>query len=68
MISGLLANLCCETTARSAFVRGFEILFPIDATAAYNREFHFSTFRNLGFGFCPLIRTSELISSVYEDE
>jgi isochorismate hydrolase len=67
IVSGLLANLCCETTARSAFVRGFEVFFPIDATAAYNREFHLSTFRNLGFGFCPLIRTFELISSVYED-
>jgi nicotinamidase-related amidase len=67
IISGLLANLCCETTARSAFVRGFEVFFPVDATAAYNRDFHLSTFRNLGFGFCPLIRTSELISSVYED-
>jgi nicotinamidase-related amidase len=67
IISGLLANLCCETTARSAFVRGFEVFFPIDATAAYNRDFHLSTLRNLGFGFCPLIRTSELISSVYED-
>jgi nicotinamidase-related amidase len=67
IISGLLANLCCETTARSAFVRGFEVFFPVDATAAYNRDFHISTFRNLGFGFCPLMRTSELISFVYED-
>jgi nicotinamidase-related amidase len=67
IICGLLANLCCETTARSAFVRGFEVFFPVDATAAYTRDFHLSTFRNLGFGFCPLIRTSELISSVYED-
>jgi len=66
IISGLLANLCSETTARSAFVRGFEVFFPVDATAAYNREFHLSTFRNLGFGFCPLIRTSELISSIDE--
>jgi len=66
IITGLLANLCCETTARSAFVRGFEVFFPVDATAAYNRDFHLSTFRNLGFGFCPLIRTSELINSVDE--
>jgi nicotinamidase-related amidase len=63
IISGVLANLCCETTARSAFVRGFGVLFPVDATAAYNREFHIGTFRNLGFGFCPVITTSELITS-----
>jgi isochorismate hydrolase len=67
IICGLLANLCCETTARSAFVRGFEVLFPVDATAAYNRDFHMGTFRNLGFGFCPIIKTSELTSSIDED-
>jgi nicotinamidase-related amidase len=66
IISGLLANLCCETTARSAFIRGFEVFFPVDATAAYNRDFHVSTFRNIGFGFCPIIKTSELISSIDE--
>jgi isochorismate hydrolase len=68
IISGVLTNLCCETTARSAFVRGFEVLFPLDATAAYNREFHLSTFRNLGFGFCPIITTAELIHSLHEKE
>ena len=66
IITGLLANLCCETTARSAFVRGFEVFFPVDATAAYNREFHLSTFRNLGFGFCPILKTSDIINSLNE--
>ena len=66
IITGLLANLCCETTARSAFVRGFEVFFPVDATAAYNREFHMSTFRNLGFGFCPILKTADLINSLNE--
>jgi nicotinamidase-related amidase len=63
IITGVLTNLCCETTARSAFVKGFEVLFPLDATAAYNKEFHLSTFRNLGFGFCPIITTADLINS-----
>jgi len=68
IITGVLTNLCCETTARSAFTKGFEVLFPIDATAAYNREFHLSTFRNLGYGFCPIIKTSDLINSLENDE
>ena len=68
IITGVLTNLCCETTARSAFVRGFEVMFPIDATVAYNREFHLGTFRNLGFGFCPILTTSELINSFDERE
>jgi isochorismate hydrolase len=68
IISGVLTNLCCETTARSAFVRGFEVLFPVDATAAYNKEFHISTFRNLGYGFCPILTTSQLIDSLENGE
>lgn len=68
IITGVLTNLCCETTARSAFVRGFEVFFPVDATAAYNKEFHLSTFRNLGFGFCPLMTTTDLINSLQENE
>jgi nicotinamidase-related amidase len=68
IITGLMANLCCETTVRSAFVRGFEVFFPVDATAAYNREFHLSTFKNLGFGFCPILKTSDLIKSLNESK
>jgi isochorismate hydrolase len=51
IITGVMANLCCETTVRSAFGRGFEPFFPIDGTAAYNYDFHLSTFKNLSYGF-----------------
>ena len=64
VICGVMANLCCETTVRSAFVMGFRPLLPLDATAAYNRETHISTFRNLAFGFMPILTTSELIAKI----
>ncbi|MCX7905203.1 MAG: isochorismatase family protein [Elusimicrobiales bacterium] len=50
-ISGFVANLCCETTARSAFVYDFEVWFGIDTTCAYCYEHHVSTIRNLSYGF-----------------
>jgi nicotinamidase-related amidase len=56
-----MTNLCCETTVRSAFVKGFRPVLPIDATAAYNRQFHLATFKNLSFGFTPLMTTIEVI-------
>lgn len=61
VICGVMTNLCCETTARSAFVRGLRPVIPLDATAAYNREFHLASFRNLCFGFMPLLSTQEII-------
>jgi nicotinamidase-related amidase len=63
IISGVLTNLCCETTARSAFVRGYEVFFPVDATAAYNLDLHLSTFKNMAFGFSPVITTEDLIKN-----
>jgi bifunctional isochorismate lyase / aryl carrier protein len=62
VVCGVMSNLCCETTVRTAFVKGFRPVLPLDATAAYNREFHLATFRNLAFGFSPLLTTSEVIT------
>ncbi len=63
VICGVMTNLCCETTARTAFMRGFHPLIPVDATAAYNRDFHLATFRNLCFGFMPLAATADIINN-----
>ncbi|MBI9038032.1 MAG: cysteine hydrolase [Bacteroidales bacterium] len=61
VVCGVMTNLCCETTVRSAFCRGFEVFLPIDATATYNYSFHLATIQNLAFGFSPAILTNELI-------
>jgi len=60
IICGVMTNLCVETTARSAFVRGYRVILPIDATAAYNLEFHKSTCLNLAFGFAHICLTEDL--------
>ena len=51
VICGVMTHLCCETTARSAFNRNFNVFFPIDGTATYNESFHLSTLMNLSHGF-----------------
>ena len=64
IITGVMTNLCCETTARSAFVRGFDVIMPVDATAAYNYEFHLATFLNIAYMFSRPLTTKELIASL----
>lgn len=54
VVTGVVTHLCCETTARSAFVRGFEVTFPVDATVTYSEEHHLATLLNLGHGFAAL--------------
>ena len=60
VITGVMSHLCCETTARSAFVRGFSVFFPIDGTATYNENFHWATLLNLSHGFAVPVLVEEL--------
>jgi isochorismate hydrolase len=68
VITGVMTNICCETTARSAFVRGFEVFFAIDGTATYSEEHHMATLTNLSYGFAIPILLDELfpVLSKYE--
>jgi isochorismate hydrolase len=60
IISGVMTNLCCETTARDAFMRDYRVFFLIDGTATRRSELHLATLKNLGFGFAYLLTCDEL--------
>lgn len=42
-----MTNLCSETTARSAFVRDFDVIFLSDGNATLTPEMHEATLLNL---------------------
>lgn len=63
-ICGVMTHLCCETTARSAFVRGFEVFFTVDGTATYHEEFHRATLINLAHGFAVPVLVDDILTSV----
>jgi len=62
MVTGVMTHLCCESTARDAFMRGFKVIMAIDGTATLNEMLHLSTFRNLSHGFATpaLIREAAM--------
>ena len=60
VIVGVITHLCCETTARSAFVHGYNVFFPIDGTATYNADIHQSTLINLAHGFANITTIEKL--------
>ncbi len=66
VISGVMTHLCCETTARSAFMRGFDVFFLVDGTATYNEDFHRATLRNLSHGFADLVLYDEIVELASE--
>lgn len=61
VVCGVITHLCCETTAREAFVRGFEVFFPVDGTASYNQKFHQASLQNLAHGFAILTTVEQLL-------
>jgi len=64
VITGVMTNLCCETTARSAFVRGFSVFFTIDGTATYSEEFHRATLLNLSYGFATPVLCKDIVKYI----
>ena len=61
MICGVMTHLCCETTARDAFMRGFDVYFVMDATATCNEELHLSSLLTLSHGFAVMVETEEVL-------
>ncbi|MCK4236598.1 MAG: isochorismatase family protein, partial [Candidatus Krumholzibacteria bacterium] len=68
VITGVMTHLCCETTARTAFVRGFAVFFPVDGTATYNEDFHGAALLNLSHGFAVPVLVSDLLAGLGETE
>ena len=66
IITGVMTHLCCETTARSAFVHGYNVFFPLDGTATYNMEFHLATLTNLAHGFANITST-KILKQAFND-
>lgn len=67
IITGVMANLCCETTARSAFIHGFEVFFVIDGTATVSRAMHKATLLNLSYGFAIPVLTQDIIKKLRKE-
>lgn len=66
VITGVATHLCCETTARAAFVRGFEVTIPVDGTATYDSRHHLASLINLAHGFASMVTVEGLLEAMGE--
>jgi bifunctional isochorismate lyase/aryl carrier protein len=62
VFGGVMTHLCCETTARSAFMRGFAAFFTIDGTATYTEAHHRAALLNLAHGFATPVLSTEILA------
>ncbi|XWS68473.1 hypothetical protein CRYUN_Cryun04dG0093400 [Craigia yunnanensis] len=68
IITGVMTNLCCETTARAAFVKGFRVFFSTDATATSDLELHEATLKNMAHGFAYLVDCTRLRQGLFANK
>lgn len=64
VITGIMTNLCCESTARDAYFRDYRVHFPADATGSITEELHIASLLGLALGFARVTKTSILLDEL----
>lgn len=61
VIVGTATNVCCESTARSAFFRDYQVAFPSDANASFDPGMHAAALATIDMFFGRVMTTAELL-------
>jgi biuret amidohydrolase len=64
VITGVMTNMCCESTARDAYFRDYRVFFLADATGSICEEMHLASLLNLAYGFAVVTTADEIIHAV----
>ena len=62
LIAGTLTNICCESTARDAYMRGYKVMFLSDATAAVTDAEQNAALLNLRISFADVRSSADAIA------
>ncbi len=66
VITGVMTHLCCETTARSAFMNDLEAVMTVDGTATSDDSMHLASLMAAAHGFAVPLITDEIIERLPE--
>ncbi|MFI6445731.1 isochorismatase family protein [Kitasatospora sp. NPDC050543] len=64
IIIGTLTEVCCDSTARGAYMRDYKVAFIGDATGALSDEAQAATVKNIGTFFGRALSTGELVAEI----
>jgi nicotinamidase-related amidase len=64
VITGVMTNLCCESTTRDAYFRDYRVFFLADATGTVTEEMHLATLLNVAYGFAYVTKTEQIIKQI----
>ncbi|WP_431875963.1 isochorismatase family protein [Amycolatopsis sacchari] len=64
IVTGTVTEVCCESTARSAFMRDYKVAFVSDATGALSDAAQEATLRAIGSFFGRVLDTSQVLEAL----
>lgn len=64
VIVGVMTDCCCDTTARSAFNRGYETWMVSDACGSANKRQHEAGLKGFEFGFGEVVTTKDVLQRI----
>ncbi len=64
VVSGIMTNMCCESTARDAYYRDYRVFFPADGNGSVNEEMHLASLLNLAFGFAYVTTCDVIVNQL----
>lgn len=64
VICGVMTHLCCESTAREAFMVGLAPVLVADACASQDEDLHLGALRNLAHGFAVVESTGSVLEQL----
>jgi nicotinamidase-related amidase len=64
VITGIMTNMCCESTARDAYYRDYRVFFLADGTGSINEDMHLASLLNLSFGFAWVTTVDAILTQL----
>ncbi|ROW09389.1 hypothetical protein VMCG_02332 [Cytospora schulzeri] len=68
IVCGVMTDCCCDTTARSAFNRGYETWLVSDACGSANKTQHQAGLKGFGFAFGEVLTTNAVLKLLKNGE
>jgi nicotinamidase-related amidase len=64
VVTGIMTNMCCESTARDAYYRDYRVFVPADGTGSVIEDMHVASLLNLAFGFASVTTCDSLLDQI----
>lgn len=64
VMTGIMTNMCCESTTRDAYYRDYRVFFLADGTGSVTEEMHLASLLNVAFGFAWVTDVDTIVTQV----